>query len=346
MAAQTVPGIDVVNVSTWLAGQGLAGPFSFDMITGGKSNLTYRVSARDDRMYVLRRPPLGNVLATAHDVAREYKIIRALAGSAVPVAPVIGVCTDDSVNGAPFYVMDLVEGVVLDSPAAGALLSIDARERASHDLIDTLVALHSIDPDEVGLGDLAKRDGFLARQLRRWQMQWDQSKTREQPLMDEVNRRLVSAQPEQRAAGIVHGDYRLGNCLVDRTCGEVRAVLDWELCTLGDVLADVGYLLVYWSDPGPDAVRVAENDPSGQTGFPSRADMVARYSAATGRDTAEISYYEAFSCWRLASIAEGVLSRYMAGVMGDGSGFDIAGGAARVDGLAIRAATLLDGIGA
>jgi aminoglycoside phosphotransferase (APT) family kinase protein len=337
-------GVDANAVSGWLIDTGLAGPFSFQTIAGGKSNLTYRVTAANGARYVLRRPPLGHVLATAHDVAREHRIISALSGSAVPVAETVGVCTDDSRNGAPFYVMNFVDGVVLDSPAMGATIGIEARMRASHDLIDTLVALHSIDPDSVGLGDLAKREGFLDRQLRRWKMQWDQSKTREQPLMDEVHRRLLAAQPIQRAAGIVHGDYRLGNCLVDALTGELKAVLDWELCTLGDVLADVGYLLVYWSDPQPGAVRMAENDPSGQEGFPSRAEMVTRYAAATGRDVVEISYYEAFSCWRLASIAEGVLSRYMAGVMGDATDFDIAGGAARVDALAQRSMNLLDAI--
>ncbi len=340
------PGINADHLSAWLMDHGVGGPFEFSMIAGGKSNLTYRVLASDGSRYVLRRPPLGNVLATAHDVAREHKIISALAGSSVPVAPVVGLCTDNEVNDAPFYVMEFVDGVVLDSPAAGAAIDVAARKRASDALIDTLVNLHSIDPDAVGLGDLAKREGFLDRQLRRWQTQWDQAKTREQPLMDEVHRRLVAGQVPQRAAGIVHGDYRLGNCLVDPGSGSIQAVLDWELCTLGDVLADVGYLLVYWSDPGEGAVRLAENDPSGQPGFPSRAEMVSRYSAATGRDTAEITYYEAFSCWRLASIAEGVLARYLAGVMGDASGFDTAGGAARVDALAERATRLLESIGA
>jgi aminoglycoside phosphotransferase (APT) family kinase protein len=344
MSSAVPPGIDVDRVSVWLSDAGLVGPFSFDMIAGGKSNLTYRVVAANGAAFVLRRPPLGHVLATAHDVAREHRIISALSGSSVPVAPTVGVCTDDSVNGAPFYVMRFVDGVVLDSPAVGATIDVAARERASHDLIDTLVSLHSIDPDSIGLGDLAKRDGFLDRQLRRWKTQWDQAKTRELPLMDDVHRRLVAAQPAQRAAGIVHGDYRLGNCLVDPGTGALRAVLDWELCTLGDVLADVGYLLVYWSDPGPGAQRVADNDPSGQEGYPSRDDMVQRYAASTGRDVAEIRYYEAFSCWRLASIAEGVLARYLAGVMGDASAFDTAGGASRVDALAIRASTLLDSL--
>jgi aminoglycoside phosphotransferase (APT) family kinase protein len=346
MNAAAPPGIDVDRVSAWLIDSGLTGPFSFHMIAGGKSNLTYRVGAADGASFVLRRPPLGHVLATAHDVAREYRIISALSGSSVPVAPTIGVCTDDSVNGAPFYVMQFVDGIVLDSPEVGASISIAARQRASHELIDTLVSLHSIDPDSIGLGDLAKRDGFLDRQLRRWKTQWDQAKTRELPMMDDVHQRLVAAQPEQRAAGLVHGDYRLGNCLVDPMTGSLRAVLDWELCTLGDVLADVGYLLVYWSDPGPNAVRVADNDPSGQEGYPSRDEMVQRYAAATGRNVAEIRYYEAFSCWRLASIAEGVLARYLAGVMGDASAFDTANGAVRVEALALRAAKLLADLGA
>jgi aminoglycoside phosphotransferase (APT) family kinase protein len=332
-------GINPTNVERWLSNAGLSGPFSFDQIAGGKSNLTYRVTTADGGRYVLRRPPLGNVLATAHDVAREHKIISALAGSAVPVAPVVGLCTDLAVNDAPFYVMGFVDGVVLDSPEAGAKVGELVRAAASTNLIDTMVALHSIDVDEVGLGDLGKRTGYLDRQLRRWKTQWDNSKTRDLQLMDTVHARLVELQPEQHSVGIVHGDYRLGNCMINPTTGALNAVLDWELCTLGDVLADIGYLLVYWSDPtGPQLV---DNDPSGQAGFPAREEMVRRYATATGRDVADIRYFEAFSCWRLAAIAEGVLARYAAGVMGDSTGFDLAASQLRVDALAARAAALL-----
>jgi aminoglycoside phosphotransferase (APT) family kinase protein len=272
-------------------------------------------------------------------VAREFKIISALSGSSVPVASVVGLSTDPAVNDAPFYVMRFVDGVVLDSPAAGASVPVPVREAASTNLIDTMVRLHAVDVDAVGLGDLAKRDGYLPRQLKRWKTQWDAAKTRELPLMDQVHARLVEAAPEQHNVGIVHGDYRLGNCLIDPTSGALRAVLDWELCTLGDVLADIGYLLVYWSDPtGP---QLAENDPSGQEGFPARDEIVRRYATATGRDVADIRYFEAFSCWRLASIAEGVLARYAAGVMGDSTGFDLAGSQRRVDLLVDRAAALL-----
>ncbi len=340
MSAPLVPpGINSVNLDNWLGDVGLVGPFTYSLIAGGKSNLTYRVTDGEGGRYVLRRPPLGNVLATAHDVAREHRIISALQGSAVPVAPVVGLCVDNAVNDAPFYVMKFVEGVVLDSPAAGDAVNESVRARASEQLLDVMVELHKIDIDAVGLGELARRGGYLDRQLKRWKSQWDQSKTRELPLMDQLHAKLVSAQPEEHSVGIVHGDYRLGNCMVDPATGDLRAVLDWELCTLGDVLADIGYLLVYWSDPtGP---QLADNDPSGRIGFPSRAEVVQRYSTATGRDVADIQYFEAFSCWRLACIAEGVLARYSAGVMGDSTGFDLAISQQRVDALAQRAAALL-----
>jgi aminoglycoside phosphotransferase (APT) family kinase protein len=326
-------------VDAWLTGEGLVGPFTYSLIAGGKSNLTYRVTDGPGDRYVLRRPPLGHVLATAHDVAREHRIISALSGSAVPVAPVVGLCVDNDVNGAPFYVMRFVDGVVLDSPQAGDAVAEPVRARASEQLIDVMVALHSVDIDAVGLGELARRGGYLDRQLKRWKTQWDQSKTRELASMDAVHARLLELQPAERSVGIVHGDYRLGNCIVDPTSGDLRAVLDWELCTLGDPLADIGYLLVYWSDPtGP---QLADNDPSGRAGFPSRSEMVQRYASATDRSVEDIQYFEAFSCWRLACIAEGVLARYAAGVMGDSTGFDLELSQRRVDALAQRAAALL-----
>lgn len=343
MNTEVVTGIDPVRVSAWLRANiaSATGPFQFHLIAGGRSNLTFRVQDSNGTEFVLRRPPLGHVLATAHDMGREYKIIHALQSTEIPVARSLGMCADESVNGAPFYVMGLVPGVVLDSPAAGLEIPEVARTAASRQLIDVLVNLHSIDPDSVGLGDLGKRDGYLGRQLRRWSTQWANSKTRELPIVDEVHRRLERHQPTQNTVGIVHGDYRLGNCLVDPATGNLEAVLDWELCTLGDVLADIGYLLVYWSDEG--GVRHAENDPSGSPGFPSRAELVSRYVAATGRDVGEINYYEAFSCWRLACIAEGVLARYQAGVMGD-TGVDTSLMDDRVALLAQRSIVLLDAI--
>ena len=312
-----VPGIDHDRVSAWIAGtiDGAVPPFEFSLIEGGRSNLTYRVTDASGRRYVLRRPPLGHVLATAHDVAREHRIISAVGRTGVPVAPALGVCTDESVNGAPFYVMGFVDGVVLDSPERAAGLTIEVKRDLSHDLIDVLADLHAVDVDAVGLGDLAKREGYVERQVRRWTTQWENSHTRDLPAIDEVARRLASAIPTQVGVSIAHGDYRFGNCLADTATRRVTAVLDWELCTLGDPLADVGYLGVYWvSDDGSGS---RPNDPTGAGGFPSYRELIDRYAARTGRDVSCIDYYVAFSAFRLAVISEGVYARYVNGAMGD-----------------------------
>ncbi|HUS43722.1 MAG TPA: phosphotransferase family protein [Ilumatobacteraceae bacterium] len=314
---ETIHGIDVARVSSWLVDNidGATAPFRFDIIVGGRSNLTYTVTGADGTKYVLRRPPTGAVLATAHDMAREHKIISGVGKSDVPVPPALGLCVDDEVNGAPFYVMGFVDGVVLDSAEKGALLSIDHRRAAGFDLIDVLADLHAVDVDAVGLGDLAKREGYVERQVKRWSTQWERSKTRELPAVEEVARRLAERFPEQHGVSIAHGDYRFGNVLTDVAAGRINAVLDWELCTLGDPLADVGYVGVYWADPG--SVQSRPNDPTGIEGFPSYSDLLERYATRTGRDLSEIDYYIAFGSFRLAVISEGVYARYLHGAMGD-----------------------------
>ena len=342
MPQTEVRGVDVERVSAWLVANiaGARGPFTFDLIAGGRSNLTFKVTGCDGTVFVLRRPPLGHVLATAHDMGREHRIISAVGRTTVPVAPALGLCDDVDVNGAPFYVMGYVAGTVLDSPEAGLAISLEARRTASESLIDVLVELHAVEPDVIDLGDLGRREGYLERQLRRWSTQWEKSKTRELPIVEEVHRRLSTGLPPQIHTGIVHGDYRLGNCLSDPKTGRVRAVLDWELCTLGDLLADVGYLLVYWSDQGGPNGRA--NDPSGSEGFLTRAEMLNRYARSSGRDLSLIGYYEAFSCWRLACIAEGVLARYKAGVMADTQ--DMVTAEAGVSLLAERAMVAIDAL--
>ncbi len=308
-------GVDIERVSTWLDANidGAAPPFTFELIAGGRSNLTYRVVDGEGQALVLRRPPLGHVLATAHDVAREHRIITALAPTPVPVAPALGLCIDDTVNGAPFYVMGFVDGVVLDRPEAADGIDAGARQALGYALIDVLADLHAVDVDAVGLGDLAKRDGYIERQLRRWSRQWSDSRTRDLPAIDEVERCLRRGVPLQQGVTIAHGDYRFGNCLVDPAGARVNAVLDWELCTLGDPLADLGYLSVYWSDGAGGRA----NDPTPAGGFPTYAQLVERYASRTGRDVTNIEYYRAFSAWRVAVIAEGVYARYLHGVMGD-----------------------------
>jgi aminoglycoside phosphotransferase (APT) family kinase protein len=310
-------GIDEPKVSAWLAANiaGAQAPFTYEFIAGGRSNLTFKVFDAAGNRFVLRRPPMGHVLATAHDMAREHKIISAVGKTTVPVAPALGLCTDEAVNGAPFYVMGYVDGVVLDSPERAVDLPIELRHGAAGHLIDVLADLHAIEVDEIGLGDLAKRAGYVERQVRRWTTQWENSKTRELPAIEEVARRLRAHMPEQVGVSIAHGDYRFGNCLTDVNTGRIAAVLDWELCTLGDPLADLGYLGVYWTDPG--APRNVFNDPTGEVGFPAYGDIVERYARITGRDVSNIGYYVAFSGFRLAVICEGVYARYLHGAMAD-----------------------------
>jgi aminoglycoside phosphotransferase (APT) family kinase protein len=286
------------------------------------------------------------VLATAHDMSREHRIITGVGKTTVPVPVTLGLCEDDEVNGAPFYVMSYVDGVVLHDAAVADVEMPDHAARAdlSHDLVEVLAALHTADPDRIGLGDLGRKEAYLDRQLRRWKRQWDSSKTRELPAMDQAFERLTEAKPEQRYTGIVHGDYRLGNVLVDPDRGKVQAVLDWELCTLGDVLADVGYLLNNWAQPGEPIGREGAEPPTMHGGFTTRSEVVNRYSAATGFHLEDIDYYRAFQHWRLAAIVEGVMARYLQGVMVDDS-VDTDEYRIRVETMAEEANNLLDGLG-
>ena len=338
----SIPGIDNESVTAWLNTHvdGLEGPYDFSLIEGGRSNLTYMVTDRNGRRFVLRRPPLGHVLATAHDMGREHKIISAVGTTDVPVPQTLGLCSDDAVNQAPFYVMDFVDGVVLDSPEKGAELSVEQREAVAFNLIDVMADLHAVDVDAVGLGDLARREGYVERQVKRWTRQWADSRTRDLAAIDEVAELLAASIPEQQSVSIAHGDYRLGNCLTDLSNNRIAAVLDWELCTLGDPLADLGYLGVYWADPEGNGQR--SNDPTGAGQFPPYEQLVERYAARTGRDVSNIPYYVAFSAFRLAVISEGVYARYLHGAMGDDVDPEILKGSRdAVEELAVGALTTL-----
>ncbi len=315
--------------------EGAVPPLRFSQIKGGHSNLTYLVEDRQGQKTVLRRPPTGAVLATAHDMAREYRILAALEKSDVPVPRALALCEDTSVNEAPFYVMAFVPGHVLVTPEQTTATIPETRRRAlGLHVIEVLAALHNTSPDAVGLGDLGRREAYLARQLKRWKSQWEKTKTRELPAMEATHALLEAKMPEQEGATIVHGDYRIGNFLVDGEAGRVAAVLDWELCTLGDPMADLGYLLNDWNGPHD---REPTGNGTGRSvtscgGFPDRAEMLARYESLTGRSTHAIDYYRAFQYWRLAAIVEGVLARYLKGVMAEDG--DTAGFRAQVDALA------------
>ena len=331
-----VEGIHEENVTRWLVehlGE-ITPPLSFSLIAGGHSNLTFKIDDAEGRAYVLRRPPLGHVLESAHDMPREHRIISALVDTQVPVASTLGLCQDQEVNGTDFYVMSYVEGVVLHSAEQSGLLTAQERQSFSRQMIEVLVNLHLIDPDDVGLGDLGRKEAYLARQLRRWTRQWEATKTHEIPEMDE-SRRLLDTQPEQIGASIVHGDYRPGNMMVRD--GGIAAVFDWELCTLGDPLADVGYLLNMWHEPGevePDA----DLAPIAIGGFATRDELCQWYSEGTGRDLSAINYYRAFSYWRFAAITQGVYKRYLVGAMGDQE-FDLE---SYKEGISRRAAAALE----
>lgn len=318
-----VDGIDGEKVTRWMQGiiPGLAGPLEFTLITGGHSNLTFKVTASTGESYVLRRPPLGNVLESAHDMAREFKIISSLQSSDVPVPKTWGLCVDKSVNGAPFYIMAYVEGKVLNDSLLGAEIPIEDRREIGIDVIDILTRLHRVNPDHVGLGDLGRKEAYLARQLKRWTTQWEASKTHEIPAMEESARLLAERMPEQVGSTIVHGDYRLGNMMLKGT--QVKAILDWELCTLGDPLADVGYLLNNWVSPGEIEEKEGDQAPTAAGGYPSREELCAIYTAQTGRDLSGIHYYRAFSHWRLAAIGQGVYKRYLTGAMGKDRELDL-----------------------
>jgi aminoglycoside phosphotransferase (APT) family kinase protein len=311
--------LDAGPLGGWLAANGLtlAGGPRLTLIAGGRSNLTYAVADERGVQCVLRRPPHGHVLQSAHDVGREYKIITSLAETEVPVPRGYALCTDESVLGAPFYVMSFVPGTVVAGDEDGAEFPAGSRGRASRELVDVLAAIHQVDVDRVGLGTLGRKQDYCRRQLRRWHTQFHATADGRLGLIDEIHDRLARTVPEQRFTGLVHGDYRPGNVMLDVT-GQVNAVLDWELATLGDTLADLGWLLATWRQPGETELL---ESPSAQDGFWSRIQLVERYELMTGHQVPDLSWYQAFALWRLACISEGIRARYQGGAMGD-DGFD------------------------
>lgn len=321
------PGIDPAGIAGWFE-ENLAGvrlPLRFDLVAGGRSNLTYRVTDGDGRRFALRRPPVSHVLPTAHDMSREHRVLSALGPTDVPVPATFGLCEDPGVTGAPFYVMEFVEGPVLRDRVT-AERSFDEATRAGigNHMADTLAALHRVDVDAVGLGDLGRHDGYIQRQLRRWSEQYSKMGvpgTDHRAPVEEVGAELAATVPDQVATSIVHGDYRLDNVVLGEG-GEVAAILDWEICTLGDPLADLGLLLVYWAEPG-DTPALTGVAPTALPGFASRRELLDRYTAASGRDTSTVPYYRAFGYWKLACILQGVHARYVGGAAaGDRTGID------------------------
>ena len=328
------PGIDLVRIRRHLSAvldHGPVGPLAASVIAGGRSNVTYKVTD-GHATWVVRRPPLGGVLATAHDVGREARVMHALANSAVPVPPVLHLCEDSDVIGAPFVVMSYVDGVVLRTAADMAEYGEAQLRSASQLLVDTLLELHQVEPESVGLGGFGRPAGFLERNLRRWSTQWEKSRTRDLPVVDRIAAALAADVPSSQRVGIVHGDYRLDNVMFQRDLGRVAAVVDWELSTLGDPLADLGLLLTYTEVSG-QVLGLGSAQ-----GLLDAGQTLARYAESTQLDLTSIDWYTAFGVFKLAVILEGVHARYLAGAT-VGEGFESMGEFVPV--LAERAADLL-----
>jgi len=313
-------GLDLDSLAAWLPTAGIdAGPsLSGELIAGGKSNLTYAVSDGTHE-WIVRRTPLGHVLATAHDMGREYRVMSALQGTDVPVPATYAMCTDTEILGAPFYVMQRCVGTPFRRKEELIALGEDRTRVISERLIDTMVALHLVDPARVGLSDFGKAEGFLARQVERWKKQLAASYNRDLPLADALYEELHATVPAESATGIVHGDFRLDNVLVDDS-DRPTAVLDWEMATLGDPLTDLALMLVYnrlGEALGGDAVT----DVSLAPGFLSETDIVVRYATGSGRDLSNFGFYIGLAVYKLAAILEGIHFRYLQGQT-VGPGFD------------------------
>jgi aminoglycoside phosphotransferase (APT) family kinase protein len=323
--SEAVPGgIHPENVSGFLREHLPAStpPFAFELISGGRSNLTYLVRDAAGASWVLRRPPLGHVLPTAHDMAREFRVLSGLASTEVPAPRPIALCEDAAVNEMPFYLMTHCSGIVPgDGLPPGFAAKPEERRRMSVALVETLVKLHAVDFEAVGLGDFGRPDGYLERQVRRWSQQWERSRTAPLPEIEELLRRLATALPDSPAATIVHGDYRLGNMAFDPADpGRVVAVFDWEMATLGDPLADLGYTLIYWKqaeDPSYTRLPLFTDLP----GFLTRAEIVEEYAKRSGRDVAHADFYQVLALTKLAVISEGIYARHLQGKT-LGPGFD------------------------
>jgi len=313
-----LPGLDLERFAAWFDGAcpgEIGGPLRGRLIAGGRSNLTYEVSD-GTRSWVVRRPPLGHVLATAHDMAREYRVITALRDTSVPVPRSYALCADPDVLGAPFYVMSAVNGVAYRTAEQLAPVGPDRARAIAERMVSTLALLHAVDYTEVGLADFGRPEGFLARQVRRWKKQLDASRSRPLPGIDELHDLLAASTPDGTSPTIVHGDYRLDNVLVGPD-DKIAAVLDWEMATLGDPLTDVGLLIVYQRMD-----RLAEGPmASDAPGYPPEGEILRLYAASSGRDLSNLGFYIALASFKSAVILEGIHYRYVHGLT-VGEGFE------------------------
>jgi aminoglycoside phosphotransferase (APT) family kinase protein len=308
------PGIAVGAVTRWVTEHvpGLEPTLRFERVGEGQSNLTFRVADTNGRTVVLRRPPTGQILPSAHDMAREHSVLSGLASQDMPVPRPLALCEDPAVTGAVFYVMEHVDGAVLSTVEAAERFPEEARGETGPAMMRTLAKLQSTDLEASGLEALRRPGSYATRQLRTWRRQWEASRTRELPLVDRLADRLEAGIPEEAASTVVHGDYHLLNAILGPD-GSVRAVVDWELCTVGDPLADLGLTVAYWSELGRPAAeegRLFREPITELPGFRPASDLVAEYERASGRDVSQLPFWVSFAYWKIAIIAEGVYRRW------------------------------------
>lgn len=314
---KSLPGIERSSMERWIANhtETLAPPLQWIRLEGGHSNLTYRVIDCENKEAIVRRPPLGKLLPKAHDMGREFRILESLKDTPVPVPEPIAYCDDLEITGAHFYIMSSVEGKALyEANDVRGYISESNRKTLGFSFVDVLTELHKLEPETVGLGRLGRPDAYVARQLKRWYESWNSSSEAadiELPLVDDLYDFLSTEVPEQQTARVVHGDYGLHNCLASAK-GFVTAVLDWEISTLGDPLADLAYALNTWSEPG-ETLTLKDDAPTEEPGFVNRAQLLSRYAERSGRDVSRINFYSAFNFWKTACIIQGVYARYKQG---------------------------------
>lgn len=337
-----IRGLDVPAVTEWLARNvdGADSDLSFRLVAAGGSNLTYVVDRPDGKRWALRRPPERARIATAHEMSREWKIIEALHAHpecGIPVPEAVAYCGDPEINGAEFYVMGFAEGLILRGPEEAKGMDADACRAAAESLIDVQVAMAKLDAEAVGLADLGRKEAYVERQLTRWLRQFEASKGRELPAVYELHEKLSKIVPPQQASGLVHGDYRFDNTVLGPD-HRIVAVLDWELCTLGDPVADFCWSVLYWTDPDEEQ-DFGSPSPTRHPAFPRRAEAIQMYADRSGFDLSNLDYYRAFSWWKMACLVEGVAARLRAGAgggLGSSSGVDLV--LERVDGMLANAA--------
>lgn len=313
-----VRGLDTASVSRWLTEHldAARAPFEFSLIAAGGSNLTYWVRDADGQAFALRRPPEGTTLATAHDIDREWTIMSALAASDVVAVPrCLARCDDPAVTGAPFYVMNFVEGTILRTRDDGDSLSSSEASAATDALLAGQIAFHTLDLHAVELAELGRHHNYVHRQLKRWKRQVDQAEARAVPLINELHLALERRVPEERARpALAHGDYRFDNVVLASDYS-LAGILDWELCTTGDPIADFAWSMQYWAGPA-DTFTWLPDPPTAAEVFPPRSEVIERYESATGFNLSDYPFYEAFSWWKQACIVEGVYARRLRGSQG------------------------------